>query len=80
MKRSQVAQKILSAHYASFEFVYIDEISFNLELRQSKGWSLIGKKINAIKPPKSKNYSVIAAMDIHGYVGIKIVKGGVKGP
>ena len=80
LKRAQIARTIISAHLASFDFVYIDEISFNLEMRPTKGWGKRGKQINAIKPPKSKNYSVIVAMDIYGYVGLKIIRGGVKGP
>jgi len=80
LKRSQIAKNIMSAHLNSFDFVYIDEISFNLELRISKGWCLKGTNANSTKPPKSKNYSVIVAMDVDGYVGIKVVKGGVKGP
>ena len=80
LKRAQIAEDIICAHFASFHFIYIDEISFNLELRPNKGWALIGKQLNATKPPKSKNYSVIVAMDVNGYLGIKIVKGGVKGP
>ena len=80
LKRAQVARTILLAHLDSIDFIYIDEISFNLELRAAKGWALKGKQLNASKPPKSKNYSVIVAMDINGYLGIKVVKGGVKGP
>ena len=79
-KRHDVALEILSAYLKSFEFLYIDEISFNLELRPENGWSLIGKPNQTSKPPKSKNYSVICCMDINGIVAIKIVKGGVKAP
>ncbi len=80
LQRLQIAKTIITAHLNSFDFIYIDEISFNLELRPSKGWGLKGYTINASKPPKSKNYSAIIAMDIQGYLGLKIVKGGVKGP
>ena len=80
LKRAQVARTILSAHLNSFDLIYIDEISFNLEMRLAKGWAMRGKQLNASKPPKSKNYSVIVAMDINGYLGVKVVKGGVKGP
>ena len=79
-KRHDVALEILTAYLKSFEFLYIDEISFNLELRPENGWSLIGKPNQTSKPPKSKNYSVICCMDINGIVAIKIVKGGVKAP
>ncbi len=80
LKRSQIAEEIIRAHLNSYDFIYIDEISFNIELRPNKGWSLIGKPLNTSKPPKSKNYSVIVAMDIKGYLGLKVIKGGVKGP
>ncbi len=79
LKRKQVARDICGAHWASFDFIYIDEISFNIELRPEKGWSLIGKKLNSTKPVKSKNYSAIVAMDINGILGLKVVKGGIKG-
>ena len=76
--RSQIAIEILTAHLKGFHFMYIDEISFNLDLRPSLGWSLIGHPSQTSKPPKSKNYSVIACMDINGIVAVKIIKGGVK--
>jgi len=55
---------IVIVHMSSFHFVYIDQISFNLEMRPDKGWALDGKQLNATKPTKSKNYSVIV---VDGY-------------
>ena len=75
-QRKKVALEILSHHLSSFEFIYLDEISFNLEFRPVNGWAPIGKKIETSKPCKSKNYSTIVCMDIHGPIGIKIIKGG----
>ena len=77
-KRIQVASNILDAHVFSFDFIYIDEISFNLEMRPSKGWGVVGASLNAMKPAKSLNYSAIVAMDLNGILGIQIIKGGVK--
>lgn len=77
-KRVDVALKILGAHYRSFDFIYIDETSFNLQTWALKGWSSVGTNPKASKPVKSNNYSAITAMDIKGVLGVKIVRGGVK--
>ena len=79
-QRVQVALDILTALKKGFEFYYLDEISFNLELRPVLGWGMIGKPIQTSKPPKSKNYSVICCMDLNGVVALRIIKGGVKSP
>ena len=57
--------------------MYIDENSFNLDLRSSPGQSLIFHPSQISKPPKSKYYSVVC-IDINGIVAVKIIKGGVK--
>jgi len=49
-------------------------------MRAKRGWAKRGNSFYARKPPKSKNYSVISALDSNGMLGIKIVRGGVKGP
>ena len=77
-KRFEVALEILTALRKGFEFLYIDEISFNIELRPVNGWGLIGQSIQSSKPPKSKNYSAICCMDIKGVVALRVIKGGVK--
>lgn len=43
--RKNVAIEILTAHLKGFHFLYIDEISFNLELRPNMGWSLVANPI-----------------------------------
>ena len=63
-KRKKAAILILTAHINNFEFLYIDEISFNIEMRPYFGWSLIGKSIETSKPPKSKNYSAILQVSL----------------
>jgi len=40
-----VAIEILSHHLNSFDFIYLDEISFNLEIRPVKGWGVKKLKI-----------------------------------
>jgi len=69
---------ILGQHQQSFDFIYIDECSFNLQIWSLKGWSQSHTNPKASKPAKSTNYSAIAAMDINGILSLKIVKGGVK--
>ena len=76
--RSDVSLLILGAHQQSFDFIYIDECSFNLQTWALKGWSQSNTYPKASKPAKSKNYSAITAMDIDGILSLKIVKGGVK--
>ena len=78
--RQKVALQILGAHYQSLDFIYLDETSFNLETWSLKGWAPSGQHQLISKPPKSKNYSAITAMDISAIIGVKIVRGGVKGP
>ncbi len=77
-ERQDVSFSIFAAHLQSFDFIYIDEISFNLQLWPTKGWAPSGAYPKASRPGKSINYSVIAAMDINGILCFKIVKGGVK--
>ncbi len=79
-KRKTVALQIIGAHNDSFDFVYIDEVSFNLDIWPQKGWAPLGKNQKVSYPGKSKNYSAIVAMDIEGILSLKIIKGGVKAP
>lgn len=78
-KRKEVALKIMKAHISGFDFAYIDEVSFNINLRIKRGWAKLGTHQNVSIVSKSKNYSVIMAMDFKGIIAIKIIKGGVKG-
>ncbi len=64
---------------ATILFIYIDETSFNFDLWPKDGWAPRGKHPKNHKPGKSKNYSAIIEMDIKGILGVKIVKGQVKG-
>ena len=77
--RKDVALRIMNAHITGFDFVYIDEVSFHIDLRIRKGWARKGthQKISTVS--KSKNYSAIMAMDFNGIIALKILKGGVKG-
>lgn len=85
-KRHEVTLLILTAHIKNFEFLYIDEISFNLEMRLYYGWSRIPEPARISKPQKPKNYSAVACNDMKGgcgyerIVAVQIVKGGVKAP
>ena len=40
--RKDVALRIMKAHTSGFDFIYIDEVSFNIDLRIKKGWSKSG--------------------------------------
>jgi len=79
-KRIETALKILGGHIHSFDFIYIDESSFNLETWPNRAWAPLGQHQHVSKPPKSKNYSAITAMDLFGILSVKIKRGGVKGP
>ena len=78
-KRIETALILLEAHFMSYDFIYIDEASFNLELWPSKGWAPKGSKPCMSRPSKSLNYSVIMAMDLKGILCAQVIKGGVKG-
>ena len=72
--------QIFGAHCQSFDFICIDETSFNLETWSLKAWAPFGKHQKVSKPAKSKNFSAITALDINGVLCVKVVKGGVKAP
>ncbi len=78
-KRFDLALNLFGAHLEGYDFIYIDETSFNFDLWPKYGWAPRGKHPKSHKPGKSKNYSTITAMDTKGILGVKIVKGGVKG-
>lgn len=69
----------MSAYLDSYDFIFIDECSFNFSTWPLSGWAASGTYPKSKKSGKSKNYSAITAMDKKGILCIKIVKGGVKG-
>lgn len=77
-ERLDASLSIFAAHLQSFDFIYIDEVSFNLQTWITRGWAHSGSFPKASRPGKSHNYSVIAAMDIKGILCFKVIKGGVK--
>lgn len=76
--RKAAAIDILKAHLSSLSPVYIDETSFNLMIRPLYSWGFRGKIIFGIRPAKSTNYSLLAAMDNNGIIGWMLFRGGVK--
>lgn len=77
-KRKEVALSMLPLYLGQHQIIYIDESSFNIQIRQDYGWAPIGCVRKCSKPAKSVNYSLIASLTINGFLGLKIVKGGVK--
>ena len=49
-------------------------------MRLDFGWCLKGFIRGVSCPKKSLNYSLIAALTINGFIGAKVIKGGLKGP
>jgi len=76
--RKIIAMDLLKIFMNDFSPVYIDESSFNLNLRPCFGWGTSGKKLFSKRPAKSTNYSLLAAMDITGIIGWMLFRGGVK--
>ncbi len=78
-KKVSTSLYIFGAHPQSYDFIYIDETSFNLQNWVRKGWAPVEQHPTSSNPPKSINYSGIFAMDLSGILSLKIVQGGVKG-
>ena len=76
--RKIVAVDLLRIFMGNFSPVYIDESSFNLNIRPAFGWGTSGKVLFGKRPTKSANYSLLAAMDITGIIGWMVFRGGVK--
>jgi transposase len=76
-ERRLLAIKLLSCYKKKYYFIYLDETSFNAQLRSLYGHSLKGQAIKITTSKKSFNYSVIASMDSDGIIGIQIFKYGI---
>ncbi len=76
--RKNSSIEILKALTSNMSIVYLDESSFNLTLRSEYGWGTKGKPIVSVRPLKSTNYSLLAAMDLTGVFGWMLFRGGIK--
>ena len=61
-----------------YNFIYIDESSFNLNIISNYGYSKKGKKFRVIEYPKLENMSLIATISNTELVGFMIFEGSVK--
>ena len=77
-KRHIIVQDLLKYHLTDCQLIYLDESSFNLNIRPCYFWGPRGSIIHGVRPVKSTNYSLLAAMDIHGIIGWILFRGGVK--
>ena len=73
-----VAQKFIQYLNDGFEFIFIDETSFNKNLSPLYGYAKKGSKCIIKTPPKGENYSLIAAMTANKMLAFQIFKGSVK--
>ena len=76
--RKELSEIMLRVYISDLWPIYIDEASFNLEIRRNYTWTKKGKVMSAIRPPKSTNYSLLAAMDLKRIVGWMVFRGSVK--
>lgn len=58
--------------------IYIDETSVNLQIRQLTSYVKRGTRFCLKLAPKSKNYTLISAIDQYGHLGSVLLKGGMK--
>ena len=79
-QRFEFSKKFLSYIYYSYDFIFVDETSFNLSKNcRGYGWSRSNKRVVITHSTKSVNYSLIAAITPSSIMGIKIIEGSVKG-
>jgi len=76
--RIKVSKKIAYALHQNLKVIFIDETSIHLGLGPHYGWGKKGKKLSAPVPPKSENYTVIAAITPSQVLGCQVAKGGIK--
>lgn len=69
---------LLRAMQNNYNIIYVDEVGFNQNMIKNYGFSKRKKQIKMITPPKSDNYSVIAALNVEGFLGFQIFRGAVK--
>lgn len=79
-KRYEIVRELVHLLSENYTFIYLDETSFHLHDNYSrKAWFKRGKKIVYRIKPKSKNYTLIAAITAREIMGFLLLKGGAKG-
>lgn len=78
-KRREVVEQLTNILSLGWKIIYIDESSFNINMKLKYGYSKKGSKAVVITQPKSINYSLLAAISEEGGIlSFQIFKGGVK--
>lgn len=79
LQRKEQLCRLMNLLQKQTRIFYMDETSLNLELRPLYTYAHKGKSYTLKTRPKSKNYTLISAIDKEGHIASQVLKGGMKG-
>lgn len=76
LARKTYASEFLRYLLDHYQILFLDECSFNINLRKNYGWGIKGNRIKMDIPNKSQNYSYLGCFSLEGMYAFIILKGG----